>query len=207
MEAARAEEGEPPAGPFTLDIRTLTGGTTTLRDVVSSQTVGSVTLRLCAETGEEPTLTRLLHEQKPLADRKRSLKQYGIVRAAELHVTPMRPSTALPISLGIGATSRLLAALAACGTAEVLKLRKAERDAEVEAARKERQEQERKAIEMEQETQMQGSVPRLSMDEMNPGAAHGSPAMPWKRLRRSGRAGRSHKPRRAAEGSAGGRPG
>ena len=58
----------------------------------------------------------------------------------------------------------------------VLKLRKAERDAEVEAARKERQEQERKAIEMEQETQMQGSVPRLSMDEMNPGAAHGSPA-------------------------------
>merc|ERR1711969_511584 len=29
---------------------------------------------------------------------------------------------------------------------------------------------------MEQETQMQGSVPRLSMDEMNPGAAHGSPA-------------------------------
>ena len=51
-----------------------------------------------------------------------------------------------------------------------------ERDAEVEAARKERQEQERKAIEMEQETQMQGSVPRLSMDERNPGAAHGSPA-------------------------------
>ena len=62
MEAARPEEGEPPGGTFALTIRTLTGGTTTLRDVVSSQTVGFVTLRLCVETGEEPTLTRLLHE-------------------------------------------------------------------------------------------------------------------------------------------------
>merc|ERR1711969_317397 len=78
MEATKSEPLLP-AGPFALTIRTLTGGTTTLRDVVSSQTVGSVTLRLCAETGEEPTLTRLLHEQRPLADRKRSLKQYGIV--------------------------------------------------------------------------------------------------------------------------------
>ena len=36
MEAARPEEGEPPAGPFALRVRTITGGTTTLRDVVSS---------------------------------------------------------------------------------------------------------------------------------------------------------------------------
>ena len=41
--ATRPEEGEPPAGPFALSIRTLTGGTTTLRDVVSSQTVHAVT--------------------------------------------------------------------------------------------------------------------------------------------------------------------
>ena len=40
MEAARAEEGEPPPGSLTLAIRTLTGDTTTLRDVASSQTVG-----------------------------------------------------------------------------------------------------------------------------------------------------------------------
>ena len=79
MEAARAEEGEPPYGAFALNIRTLTGGTTTLRDVVCSQTVHAVTLRLCVEMGGEPTLTRLLHEQKPLADRKRSLQHYGIV--------------------------------------------------------------------------------------------------------------------------------
>ena len=32
MEAARAEEGEPPTGSLTLSIRTLTGDTTTLRD-------------------------------------------------------------------------------------------------------------------------------------------------------------------------------
>ena len=38
MEAARAEEGEPPAGSLTLAIRTLTGDTTTLRDVASSHT-------------------------------------------------------------------------------------------------------------------------------------------------------------------------
>ena len=91
MEAARAEEGEPPAGSLTLAIRTLTGGTTTLRDVVSLQTVHAVTLRLCAETGGEPTLTRLLHEQRPLADRKRSLEEYGIVGDAELHVSPLLP--------------------------------------------------------------------------------------------------------------------
>ena len=48
------------------------------------------------------------------------------MRAAELHVTPMQPKTALPISLGVEATARLLAAVAACGTAEVLKLRKAD---------------------------------------------------------------------------------
>ena len=98
MEAARPEEGEPPAGPFALNIRTLTGGTTTLRDVVSSQTVHAVTLRLCVETGGEPTLTRLLHEQRPLADRKRTLESYGIAGDAELHASPLLPGNALTTS-------------------------------------------------------------------------------------------------------------
>ena len=80
--------------PFALNIRTLTGDTTTLRNVASSQTVGSVTQRLCVETGGEPTLTRLLHEQRPLADRKRSLKAYGIVADAELHASPLLPALA-----------------------------------------------------------------------------------------------------------------
>ena len=44
MAAARAEEGEPPQGSFTLAVRTLTGDKTTLEDVLSSQTVGSVTV-------------------------------------------------------------------------------------------------------------------------------------------------------------------
>ena len=75
MEAGRPEEGEPPPGSLTLAIRTLTGDTTTLRDVLSSHTVHAVTARLCVETGEEPTLPLLLHEQRPLADRKKALKE------------------------------------------------------------------------------------------------------------------------------------
>ena len=98
MEAARAEEGEPPQGSFTLAVRTLTGDKTTLEDVLSSQTVGSVTLRLCVETGEEPTLTLLLHEQRPLADRKKALKDYGIVGDAELHASPLLPGNAATAS-------------------------------------------------------------------------------------------------------------
>ena len=111
MEAARPEEGEPPAGSFALNIRTLTGGTTTLRDVLSSQTVHAVTLRLCVETGGEPTLTRLLHEQKPLADRKRALKAYGIVRDAELHASPLLPGNALTTSCVAEADARTQAAV------------------------------------------------------------------------------------------------
>ncbi len=125
MEAARPEEGEPPAGPFALKIRTLTGGTTTLRDVVSSQTVGSVTLRLCVETGGEPTLTRLLHEQKPLADRKKALKDYGIVGDAELHASPLLPANALTTSCVAEADARTQAAVEACAKPVVLKLRRA----------------------------------------------------------------------------------
>ena len=125
MEAARPEEGQPPTGPFVLSIRTFTGGTTTLRDVVSSQTVGSVTLRLCVETGEEPTLTRLLHEQKPLADRKRTLAKYGIVGDAELHASPLLPRNALTTSCVAEADSRTQAAVEACGKPAVLKLRRA----------------------------------------------------------------------------------
>ena len=125
MEAARPEEGEPPAGPFTLDIRTLTGGTTTLRDVVSSQTVGSVTLRLCVETGGEPALTRLLHEQRPLADRTRSLEEYGIVGDAELHASPLLPANALTTSCVTEADARTKAAVEACAKPVVLELRRA----------------------------------------------------------------------------------
>ena len=125
MEATRPEEGEPPTGPFALNIRTLTGGTTTLRDVVSSQTVGSITLRLCAETGEEPTLTRLLHEQKPLADRKKALEAYGIVRDAELHASPLLPANALTTSCVAEADARTQAAVELCAKPAVLKLRRA----------------------------------------------------------------------------------
>ena len=88
--AATRSEPLLPAGAFALTIRTLTGGTTTLRDVVSSQTVGSVTLRLCVETGGEPALTRLLREQKPLADRKRALLE-------RLHMRSAPPPAAPPV--------------------------------------------------------------------------------------------------------------
>eukprot|EP01045_Picozoa_sp_COSAG04_P013519 COSAG04_NODE_963_length_9150_cov_8.566788_2_plen_200_part_00 len=111
MEAARPEEGEPPAGIFALNIRTLTGGTTTLRDVVSSQTVGSVTLRLCVETGGEY--------------RKRSLEEYGIVGDAELHASPLLPANALTTSCVTEADARTKAAVEACAKPVVLKLRRA----------------------------------------------------------------------------------
>ena len=125
MEAARPEEGEPPTRAFTLRIRTLTGGTTTLRGIVSSQTVHAVTLRLCVETGGEPALTRLLHEQRPLADRKRSLQQYGIVADAELHASPLLPPNALTTSCVAEADARTQAAVEACARPAVLKLRRA----------------------------------------------------------------------------------
>ena len=117
----------PARGSFQLTILGVTGAEKPLDGVRSSDSIDSVLERLCARSGADPLLTRLVFNQTvTLDDRRRRLEDYGIVRAAELHVTPMRPSTALPISLGIGATSRLLAALAACGTAEVLKLRNAD---------------------------------------------------------------------------------
>ena len=125
MEPTRAEEGEPPTGSLTLSIRTLTGGTTTLRGLVSSRTVGFVTLRLCVETGEEPTLTLLLHEQRPLADRKKALKDYGIVGDAELHASPLLPDKALTTSCVAEADARTEAAVESCARPAVLKLRRA----------------------------------------------------------------------------------
>ena len=83
-----------------------------------------MTERLCVETGEEPTLTQLLHEQKPLADRKRSLKLYGIVRDAELHASPLLPGNALTTSCVAEANARTQAAVEACATPAVLKLRR-----------------------------------------------------------------------------------
>eukprot|EP01045_Picozoa_sp_COSAG04_P025913 COSAG04_NODE_3493_length_2772_cov_37.823793_2_plen_176_part_00 len=128
MEPEPAPEGEvPPQGTFQLQILGVTGAEKPLDGVRSSDSIGSVLQRLCAQSGADPPLTRLVFNQTAtLDDRRRTLEDYGVVRAAELHVTPMRPSTALPISLGVEATARLLAAVAACGTAEVLKLRHAD---------------------------------------------------------------------------------
>ena len=128
MEPEPAPEGEvPPRGTFQLQILGVTGAEKPLDGVRCSDSIGAVLARLCAQSGAEPPLTRLVFDKTvTLDDRKRTLEDYGIVRAAELHVTPMRPKMALPISLGVEATTRLLAALAACGTAEVLKLRKAD---------------------------------------------------------------------------------
>eukprot|EP01045_Picozoa_sp_COSAG04_P023614 COSAG04_NODE_2832_length_3519_cov_1.756725_2_plen_551_part_00 len=117
----------PPRGTFQLQILGVTGAEKPLDGVRCSDSIGSVLQRLCAQSGAEPALTRLVFDNTvTLDDRGRTLEDYGIVQAAELHVTPMQPKTALPISLGVEATARLLAAVAACGTAEVLKLRNAD---------------------------------------------------------------------------------
>ena len=128
MEPEPAPEAEvPPRGRFQLQILGVTGAEKPLDGVRGSDSIGAVLQRLCAQSGAEPLLTRLVFDKTvTLDDRSRTLEDYGIVRAAELHVTPMQPKTALPISLGVEATARLLAAVAACGTAEVLKLRKAD---------------------------------------------------------------------------------
>ena len=128
MEPEPAPEGEVPArGPFQLQILGVTGAEKPLDGVRCSDTIGAVLQRLCAQSGAEPALTRLVFNHTvTLDDQKRTLEDYGIVRAAELHVTPMQPKTALPISLGVESTARLLAAAAACGAAKVLKLRNAD---------------------------------------------------------------------------------
>eukprot|EP01045_Picozoa_sp_COSAG04_P036453 COSAG04_NODE_8876_length_921_cov_2.474453_1_plen_167_part_10 len=131
MEAAAAEEADPPAqGPppaaFALTVRAITGGVTRLDGVRSAETVGGVTLKLCAETGEEPALTLLVRGKQPLEDRSRTLKEYEIVRDAELHVSPLLPDTALATSLTVAADARVRAAVAACSKPVVFKLRRAD---------------------------------------------------------------------------------
>eukprot|EP01045_Picozoa_sp_COSAG04_P034297 COSAG04_NODE_7451_length_1126_cov_3.232717_1_plen_130_part_10 len=113
--AAMEPEPEPepevmPLETFQLQILGVTGAEKPLDGVRCSDSIGSVLRRLCAQSGADPLLTRLVFDQSvTLDDRRRTLEDYGIVRAAELHVTPMRPSTALPTSLGVEATARLLA--------------------------------------------------------------------------------------------------
>ena len=99
----------------TLAIRTLTGDTTTLRDVASSHTVHAVTARLCVETGEEPTLTLLLHEQRPLADRKNALKDYNQKQIQQLNdlITTTLPYAPLAISTTLECTFLLLSMISA----------------------------------------------------------------------------------------------
>ena len=65
-------------------------------------------------TGEEPALTLLLHEQRPLADRKKPLKEYGIVGDAELHVSPLLPDKALTTSCVAEADARTQPAVELC---------------------------------------------------------------------------------------------
>ena len=97
--------------PGLMVLRDRYGKSKPLDGVRCSDSIGAVLRRLCAQSGAEPLLTRLVFDQSvTLDDRRRTLEDYGIVRAAELHVTPMRPSTALPTSLGVEATARLLAA-------------------------------------------------------------------------------------------------
>ena len=90
MEPEPAPEGEvPPRGPFQLQILGVTGAEKPLDGVRCSDSIGDVLQRLCAQSGAEPRLTRLVFNQTvTLDDRKRTLEDYGIVRAAELLRVP-----------------------------------------------------------------------------------------------------------------------
>ena len=64
MEPEPAPEGEvPPLGTFQLQILGVTGAEKPLDGVRCSDSIGDVLQRLCAQSGADPLLTRLVFDQ------------------------------------------------------------------------------------------------------------------------------------------------